>query len=428
MEKLLDFLKKGVSPFHAVAQVQSRLQQAGYEKLPAQGTWQLTPGGRYYVSPYRSMLIAFCVPGQWDETTGVKIALAHTDFPCFKIKPNPSVERKGYGQLNVEPYGGMIKETWFDRPLGIAGKVVMQGADAYHPKVELFESVGAVAVIPSLAPHLNRETDSKKMDLQQEMLPLLTMTGAEDHFSWEEYLAQVFRVEPEAILDYDLFLTNLDEPEMVGLRGEYLSAPRIDNLASVAAITDALEQVQETDHFLVTGLFDHEEIGSRSKQGADSALLLRLLEKMTANLGIDSVTMQDMLARGFLLSVDGAHGLHPNYPGKSDITNDLILGKGFAIKSSASQRYLSDSEAVAVLEVLCRAHDISRQRQANRSGMPGGQTLGPLAISRLPMPGADVGIPMLAMHSARELAHFSDYRALTKLIHVYFNEKERKSD
>ena len=298
--------------------------------------------------------------------------------------------------------------------------------DVYHPNVELFVSPGAVAVIPSLAPHLNRETDSKKMDLQQEMLPLITMTEPGEHFSWEEYLAQTYQVEPEAILDYDLFLTNLDEPETVGLRGEYLSSPRIDNLASVAAITEALEQVQEPEHFLVAGLFDHEEIGSRSKQGADSALLLRVLEKMAANLCIDSVTLQDMFARGFLLSVDGAHGLHPNYPGKSDITNDLILGKGFAIKSSASQRYLSDSEAVAVLESLCREHDISRQRQVNRSGMPGGQTLGPLAVSRLPMPGADVGIPMLAMHSARELAHFSDYRALTELIHVYFNEKIMK--
>ncbi|MGN0343253.1 MAG: M18 family aminopeptidase [Roseburia sp.] len=420
MEKLIELLERGLSPFHVVAQVQSRLEQSGYVQLPAQGTWNLVPGRKYYVSPYRSMLVAFYIPEKWDGNTRVKLAMAHTDFPCFKIKPNPYVERKGYGQLNVEPYGGMIKETWFDRPLGIAGKVVVRGEDAYHPRVKLFHSTGAVALIPSLAPHLNRETDSKKLDMQQEMLPLITMVDTETPFCWESYLADALDTEREEILDYDLFLTNLDTPQRVGMQGEYLSAPRIDNLASVAAITDALEQAHDTEHFLVAGFFDHEEIGSRSKQGADSTLLSRLFQKMARSLGIDDIMIQDMATGGFLLSVDGAHGLHPNYPGKSDITNDLILGKGFAIKSSASQRYLSDSESVAVLESLCREHGILCQRQVNRSGMPGGQTLGPLAVSYLPMAGADVGIPMLAMHSARELIHFSDYQALSRLLHVYF--------
>lgn len=350
--------------------------------------------------------------------------MAHTDFPCFKLKSKPEYTTKEYLQVNVEPYGGMIKGTWFDRPLGLAGKVMLAGEDAFTPKCVIFDSERALFTIPSLAPHMDRGANNKhEYDMQTELQPvtgMLTEACSRNGFL-QEYLAKELNVDADEILSFDLFLYNMDHPECIGLTEEFVSAPRIDNLASVAALLEGITVETNTDNLSVIALFDNEEIGSRSKQGADSLLLRELLMRIKDSLQLTEEALQCALLRGFLLSVDGAHALHPNYTAKSDITNEVFLTKGPVIKTSASQRYLSDSEGTAVLMQICKEKNIPYQVQVNRSGMPGGQTLGPIAASYLPMQGADLGIPMLAMHSARELAAADDYASLRALIGAYFS-------
>ncbi len=426
MEVLMHLLEDGKSPYQVVAYGKNYLKRTGFEELEYNGTWKLQGGKKYFVSPYASMLLAFSVGEKVErspEMAKLKIAMAHTDFPCFKIKSNPEFATKNYLQVNVEPYGGMIKSTWFDRLLGVAGKVMLESDDIYHPQTVLFESHKPLLTIPSLAPHLADKTNlAKDYDMQRELQPITAMISedcSKDDFLLK-YLAKELSVKQQQILSFDLFLYNMDTPQVMGLSGDFLSAPRIDNLASVAALLEGVE-VDGEDHVInCIALFDNEEIGSRSKQGADSNLMLFVLKKMAAALGLDELELNDAMGRGFLLSVDGAHGLHPNYIDKSDSTNEVYLGSGPVVKTSASQRYLTDSESTAVIKQLCREHKIPLQVQVNRSGMPGGQTLGPLVSSYLPMRGADLGVPMLAMHSARELMDIRDYEELVRLIKFYF--------
>jgi aspartyl aminopeptidase len=420
-------LEDGKTPFQVVEFGRQYLQNLGFEELNYKKRFEVVPNGSYYVSPYPSALFAFHIGNavtaeSMQNDTKVKIAMAHTDFPCFKIKSQPEYVTKKYLQANVEPYGGMIKSTWFDRPLGIAGKVVLAGESVYDPKVVLFDSKRPLFVIPSLAPHLDREANKNRdYDMQQELQPIVGMLREQcnkDGFLME-YLANELGVSVEAILSFDLYLYNADKPETIGLNGEFISAPRLDNLASVSALLEAIGNVSDEKNISMIALFDNEEIGSRSKQGADSQILTMIMKKIADALSVDEIALNDCLSRGFLLSVDGAHALHPNYVAKSDITNEVFLTKGVVIKTSASQRYLSDSEAIAVLKELCRQNQIAYQVQVNRSGMPGGQTLGPIAASYLPMQGADLGIPMLAMHSSREMAAGEDYEELLKLLKAF---------
>lgn len=428
MNTCMKLLEEGKTPFQVVEFCRQYLRNLGFEELDYKKRFAVVPNGSYYVSPYPSALFAFHIgsevtAGSLQDDSMVKIAMAHTDFPCFKIKSQPEYITKKYLQVNVEPYGGMIKSTWFDRPLGIAGKVVLAGESVYEPKVVLFDSKKPLFLIPSLAPHLDREANkSREYDMQQEMQPVLGMLTEQcnkDGFLIE-YIAKELVVPIEAILSFDLFLYNTDKPGTIGLNGEFISAPRLDNLASVAALIEAIGDVSDQKNISVIALFDNEEIGSRSKQGADSQILHIILKKIADAMSMDEITLGDCLSRGFLLSVDGAHALHPNYVAKSDITNEVFLTNGVVIKTSASQRYLSDSEATAVLKELCRQNQIAYQIQVNRSGMPGGQTLGPIAASYLPMQGADLGVPMLAMHSSREMAAGADYVELVKLMRAFF--------
>lgn len=431
MEALTSVIREGVTAFHTVSYVKKELLQCGFHELSYGETWKVEQGTGYVVVPYPTMLIAMSI-GELKKDTALRLAAAHTDSPCLKVKPNPELPGKYYVRMNVEPYGGMIKGTWFDRPLGIAGKVILKGRDAFHPRVQYIKSEQAICIIPSLAPHLSKGTEQKEMNIQQEMIPVAGLYMADSGPNVENpdksgdfltaYLEQVWGMEPDDLLDYDLYLYNPEQPEAVGMQGELISAPRIDNLSSVAALMEAMKDMSSKKHtnIAIAAMFDNEEIGSRSKQGADSVLLQQVLQKMGAALGMETAAWNDAVAKGFLLSMDGAHGLHPNYPDKSDPTNPVCLGKGPVIKTSAAQRYLSDGEASAVIKALCHSAGISCQQQVNRSGMPGGQTLGPILSSYLPILGADVGIPMLAMHSARELAAYEDYKGLVELTKIFY--------
>ncbi len=409
MNKLIDMLKNGKTQFHVVQECIQTFNDNGFKMLNISDNWgQLAPG-KYMVKPFPSMLVAWVIG---ENAKSLRVAMAHTDFPCLKLKPNPDMKKSGYLMANVEPYGGLIVSTWFDRPLGLAGKVVVKGENAFAPRTVLYDSEKPICIIPNLAPHLKKDKNAD-IDVQKELIPLVSMAeGDSETDKVLRFVAKGAGVNYEDILDYDLYLYVCEEPQVVGLKDEFISSPRIDNISSVCAISDALIECHIENSIAVGVFFDNEEIGSRSKQGADSTLLRDIIERIVPD--------KNMIYEGFNISCDVAHGLHPNYPEKSDVTNQIILGNGVALKTSASQRYVTDSEAGAVITALCQEKDIKLQKQVNRSGMAGGQTLGPIVSSYLPMKSVDMGIPILAMHSARELMHQEDCVELVKLLKEYY--------
>lgn len=419
MQTLLRFLQNGKTQFHIAALAKEFLDAHNFTQVSDRENLAELAAGRYYLAPFSSIVIPFVKGGQ---STQVRIACAHTDFPMLKVKPNPELKKQGYLQINVEPYGGLIKETWFDRPLGLAGKIICKSDSIFHPEVRLFDSEKPVAIIPNLAPHLKRGGKEGEPDVQKELIPIVDMiTPSKDSSHQSDnanfllsYVANKLNVRADDILDFDLYLYICDVPTTVGINDAFVTSPRIDNISSVCAILEGLADTEPSDTLCIGALFDNEEIGSRSKQGADSALLSDIVKRLTAD------SQLSLIEDGFYLSVDVAHATHPNYSEKSDITNTVVLGKGAVLKSSASQRYVCDSEAGACIIDLCNTNGIALQHTVNRSGMPGGQTLGPIVSSYLPMRACDIGIPVLAMHSASELMHKDDYTALTALITTFF--------
>ncbi len=414
MQTLLRFLQNGKTQFHVAKLAKEYLDAHNFTQISDRENLSELAAGRYYLAPFSSIVIPF-VKGT--QNTQVRIACAHTDFPMLKVKPNPELKKQGYLQINVEPYGGLIKETWFDRPLGLAGKVICKSDTIFHPEVRLFDSEKPVAIIPNLAPHLKRGGKEGELDVQKELIPIVDMitssNNANPHFLLS-YAAEKLGIHPDDILDFDLYLYICDAPTTVGINDAFVTSPRIDNISSVCAILEGLADSEPSDRLCIGALFDNEEIGSRSKQGADSLLLADIVKRLTADSPIS------LTEDGFYLSVDVAHATHPNYNEKSDITNTVLLGKGAVLKSSASQRYVCDSEAGACIIDLCNTEHIALQRTVNRSGMPGGQTLGPIVSSYLPMRACDIGIPVLAMHSASELMHKDDFVALTSLLSSFY--------
>lgn len=420
IDTLCRLLDKGVTQFHVVKECVDILQENEYRELDMGECWELMAGGRYYVMPYPSMMVAFAV-GDVPEYGRLNIGLAHTDFPMLKIKTQPDMNRCGYQVLNVEPYGGLIKETWFDRPLGIAGKVVTQTTDPFKPKSYLYDSERAMCIVPSLAPHLRRDTAGEKMNVQKELIPVYGLNGREvKNVNILKYVADDLGLMVDDILDYDLYLYNMDGMEIVGAEKDMVASPRLDNVTSVSALMETMCKVNAGNGINVIALFDNEEIGSRSKQGADSVLLSEIIDRIMKGLDMEEGDRRRIMRDSFMLSLDVAHATHPNYSEKSDPTNQIVMGQGVALKSSASQRYVSDSEAAAVIMALARQHDIKIQRQVNRSGMAGGQTLGPIASSYLPVRAVDMGIPVLAMHSAVELGSAEDYIQLKEICAAVF--------
>ncbi|MBE5933497.1 MAG: M18 family aminopeptidase [Lachnospiraceae bacterium] len=410
MNNFLDTLKKGKTQFHVVTECVDTLSANGFNMLNLADDWGALTPGKYMVRPFPSMLVAWVIG---DVASSLRVAMAHTDFPALKLKTNPDIKKSGYLMANVEPYGGLITNTWFDRPLGLAGKVIVKGDNAFAPKTVLYDSEKPVCIIPNLAPHLKKDKHAD-IDVQKELIPLVSM--AEDDSETDKlirYVANEAGVSYDDILDFDLYLYVCEEPQIIGMKDEFVSSPRIDNISSAWAITNALIESNITNQIAVGVFFDNEEIGSRSKQGADSTLLRDIMERIVPD--------KKMIYEGFNISCDVAHGLHPNYTEKSDVTNQIILGNGVALKTSASQRYVTDSEAGAVITALCQEKGIKLQKQVNRSGMAGGQTLGPIVSSYLPMKSVDIGIPVLAMHSARELMHQEDYLELVKLLKEYYS-------
>ena len=419
-EKLRGLIKEGTSPFHVAAAIVKELQVAGFEPLVMNRPWQLGAGGKYYVEQYGSAVAAFTI-GEDEQTEGFRIAAAHTDFPGLRVKQHAELMREGYAQLNVEVYGGAILNTWLDRPLSAAGRVALKSDDVFHPQMRLIDLKRPVFIIPNLAIHLNREVNKGvELNRQKDLLPLAGM-GAEqmsDQF-FRELLAKELHVEPEEILDYEIGLYNAEQPEYVGIHEEFLSAPRIDNLSGVQAILTGITEGSR-DGINVAAFFDHGEVGSRTKQGAGSMFLSMVLEQISIGLGQERLQFLHYLADSMFLSVDVGHAYHPNHGEKMDPTNHSILNQGFCIKEASSQSYATDSQAIAVIEQICRQEEIPYSKFFNRSDGSCGSTLGSIASSMVPVPTVDVGVPILAMHSARELMGRRDEQALSDMIRAYY--------
>lgn len=429
IERLCHTLEASVSPYHCIQEAARQLREASFAPLSLTEGWELAPGGRYFINAFDSTLLAFTLPQKLPASGDtaplrLRLAAAHTDWPCLKLKPSPEVSTGRYGKLNVEVYGGPILNTWLDRPLSMAGKVCRMTEDPFHPEVRFLNHLQPLFTIPNLAIHMNREVNKGvEYNPQKDMLPLASILTEEldrDHF-FLNFLARETGWFPEEILDYEIYLYNTDAPQRLGLQGEFLSAPRLDNVTSVQACLSGLMEGSCQEGICGIILYDNEEVGSFTKQGADSMLLERVLEKLFLSLGLDRQTLLNSLMGGLMLSLDVAHAMHPNHPEKCDIKNQIVMGDGLAIKLAASQAYATDASFASVIEGLCRKNHIPFRKFSNRSDIRGGSTLGSISAAQLNMPTVDAGVPILAMHSSRELLHVNDQAALEELARAFFS-------
>lgn len=421
LKHLFDFLEHGVSPFHAVAWAKGVLEEAGFEELALRDNWKLEKGGKYYVIPFPSTLYAFTVGAGRGVEGDLRAAGAHTDTPVLKVKPDPDILKQGCLQLNTEVYGGPILNTWFDRPLSLAGRVALRGEGGVEAR--LVDIARPAVYLPNLAVHMNRgiNENGKPINNQKELLPLLMMTDRKDaHGAFRELLAEEIGARSEDILDWDLCLYNPEKPKIVGWKEEFVASPRLDDLDSCAAIIHALAADGGRDGLNLACLFDNEEVGSRTKQGADSQMPMLVLAKIYRAFGMDLTEALSRAADGLMLSADVAHAYHPNYPEVQDITNFPVLGGGFVFKSAANQSYAWDALALAEAEDICVSNGIPFQRFAKRSDTKGGGTIGSIISSHLPMRTVDLGIGLLAMHSACEMQAAADQEGLEAFMRAFF--------
>lgn len=422
-ELLFELLRDAVSPFECVEISKTKLQKAGFEKIEYEKEWKLRTGGKYVVNHHDTTLFAFSVGRDYQAGDMVRLAAAHTDYPCLRIKPNADFMTNVYAQVNIEVYGGAILSTWFDRPLGVAGRVALKSADPFVPKMVLYRSNKPLMVIPNLAIHMNREVNKGvEINNQIDLMPILDVLPAEQKSTkyFLSFLAKELGVDETDILDFELNTFCMDQPCYVGIKDTMISSPRLDNQTSVAALLAAVLNHQRDRGINMIALFDHEEVGSSSKQGAASILLHDMLRRILRGLGNTEEEIDRSIYDAMFLSVDVAHALHPNKQGKMDITNKPVMGQGFCIKEACSQSYATDAEAVAIVCQICERMQIPYQRFVNRSDIRGGGTLGSIASTLLPVKTVDIGVPILAMHSSCELMGVEDIRSLTSVVTAFF--------
>ncbi len=424
IQRLFDFIENSVSPAHGVSYAAGVLEAAGFKPLDFKETWALSAGGAYYCRPFAGELFAFRLGENLDLTKGAHIAGAHIDWPCIRIKPNAQLIKQGYLQANVEVYGGPILSTFFDRPLSIAGRLAVKSENIFEPKMIDVNIEKPAAIIASLAIHMSHALmeAGNKIDKQTHLLPIFGTL--EDELNKDNvlmnFIAEAAGVLPEDILDYELCLYNPEKPMLLGIHDELISAPRLDDITSACAAVYGLIDSAPKEKVAMAVLFDHEEIGSQTKQGADSTMLDRVFEKIWASFGKSRAEYISDIHGSMILSADVGHGYHPNYPGVYDITTMPVLGKGFVIKTDSNQKYSWDCQASGSLKQLCAAFDIPYQCCVKRSDQSGGGTIGSLISSQLPLKTVDLGVPLLSMHSARELMGTKDQEALTRVMTAFF--------
>lgn len=423
-QNLIDFIYESPTAFHAVKSVKKVLLEKGFKELKEEDRWKIEKGSRYFVTKNSSAIFAF-IAGKGDiAEKGFRIIGAHTDSPSFRIKPNPEiVSEKGYVKLNTEVYGGAILNTWLDRPLSIAGRVTLKGENILYPKTKLININRPVLIIPNLAIHMNREMNKGiELNRQIDTLPLLSLVSGE--LERGNYLlntlASELNVDAKDILDFDLYLYEFEKGSIAGLNNEFISSSRLDDLAMVHAGILALSNAQAQESTLVAACYDNEEVGSLTKQGAASEVLSNVLERIVLCLGKDREDFFRAVSRSFMISADLAHAVHPNRGEKADLINRPMINKGPVIKIAANQSYTTDSNSSAVYEEVCKAAKVPVQKFVNRSDAPGGSTIGPISSSHLSMRSVDMGTPILAMHSIRELGGVLDHSYVLKSFEEFY--------
>ena len=420
-EGMLDFIKHSPTAFHAVENMKHILRENQFRELSEKDRWQIEAGGKYFVSRNGSSIIAFAV-GEDIEDYYFKIAASHSDSPAFKVKENAEIQVKGnYTLLNTEGYGGMVCASWLDRPLSIAGRVVVKRENFYDSRLVCVDR--DLVLIPGLAIHMNREVnEGYRYNKQVDMLPLLG-NGMHEKGALKRLIAEELHIDEKMIYGMDLYLYNRTEPSVWGAGQEYFSAPRLDDLECAYASLQGFLKGQDRSAVNVFTCFDNEEVGSGTKQGAGSTFLSDTLCRVNRCLGRDVEDFCRAAAAGFMVSCDNAHAVHPNHPEKTDINNCVYMNEGVVVKSHAGQKYTSDAVSIAMWKGICEKAGVPLQYFANRSDMAGGSTLGNIAMGQVSMDCVDVGLPQLAMHSAYETAGVKDYGYMLRAIESFYNTK-----
>ncbi|MDE7246613.1 MAG: M18 family aminopeptidase [Lachnospiraceae bacterium] len=421
-EDLLQYLNDSSTAYHAVENGAAILKEHGFQELQERDEWALQAGGKYFVVKNSSAVVAFTI-GKGDlAKEGFRIIGAHTDSPCLKIKPGScSITADGYVKVNVEIYGGAILNTWFDRPLALAGRLIVKENGALREKLVRIDK--PVFMIPNLCIHFHRDVNEKgTYNKQTDMMPLFCMK--EENVEKDDYLSELLREETgiakSDLVDYELFLYEYQKGIFTGKNQEFISAPRIDDLSMVYAGLSALTEAKTGMGCQVFAAFDNEEVGSTTAQGANSGLLLQILNRICKNLGLTDEGYFQAVANSTSISADLAHAVHPNYSDKHDTETRPVLGGGPVIKYSASQRYATTAISAACFMETCEKAGVPCQKFVNRNDIAGGSTIGPALSGLTTIPTVDIGAPVLAMHSIREFGAVADNVYTRKAFLAYY--------
>ena len=425
VKRLLDFLDASPVNFLAAQNIATELEKAGYRKLdPREPIGNVKAGDKLYVTKNDSSVYAFHIGRQPMAEAGFRMICAHCDSPTFRIKPNAEMLCEGgIVKLNTEVYGGPIMSTWFDRPLTIAGRVIVRGQDALNPETLLLHVKRPLLQISNLAIHFNRQVnDGVKLSKQKDMLPILGIIN--DELEKGSLLMNIIcgelSIKPEQVLDFDLYLADATPACTFGVHDEFLSSGRLDDLSMCFAGLEAMIDTDTADATKVLAIFDNEETGSQTKQGAGSPFLAMMLQRIALAQSGSVEAWYQAIERAFMISADNAHAWHPNYSEKYDPTNHPVLGGGPVIKFNAAQKYASDAVSAAVFAEICRQADVPCQRFVNHSDVAGGSTLGNILASSIPLRGVDMGNAILAMHSCRETGSVADHLYTVKAFTQFF--------
>ena len=414
LKNLMDFLDSSVTMFHAINECEKVLQRSGFTYLPENEKWNINKG-KYYTKRNSSSLIAFDIA---EGDYRFQISAAHSDSPTFKLKDRPVIEANGYLKLNVEGYGGMINATWLDKPLTLAGRVMVNNDKGIETR--LLHIDRDLLIIPNVPIHFNREINKGfAFNNQVDMLPILS-AGNLKEADFDNILAKELGIEAEAILAKDLYLVNRQKAAIIGFDNELISSGRLDDLECVYTSLRGFVEAENTNHINVFAVFDNEEVGSVTKQGAMSTFLASTLDRVNTALGKSKEEYYRAIAKSILISCDNAHAVHPNHPELFDVKNRPVLNQGIAIKESANQKYTTDAFSRAILKKILEKKNIPYQTFANRSDIAGGSTLGNLSNTVVSMNAVDIGLPQLAMHSAYETAGAKDVGYAFETLKAFF--------
>ena len=425
IKSLLNFLDSSPCNFYAVHTVREILINNGFAEKSLEDALTAQPGEKFFVTKNHSAIFAFTVGKKPVADTGLKIIAAHSDSPCLRVKPHAEMLCEGgIVKLNTEVYGGPILYTWFDRPLSLAGRVLLKGNDALHPITRLVKIDRPLFSISHLAIHFNRAVnEGNKISKQKDMLPIIAKVNntLEAENMLLHLVADELQVDTGDLIDFDLLVYNTEKAPTFGLNNEFISAGRLDDLSMVHAAIEAIIDVKDDNATCVAAIFDNEETGSGTKQGAGSPVLANVIQRMVESQGGNYDGYCRALAKSFLVSADNAHAFHPNYAEKYDPTNHPALGGGPCIKINANCKYMSDAHSAAIFKSLCIEAGAPYQYFVNHSDVAGGSTLGNILTGQMDIAGVDVGNPLLAMHSVRETGSVTDHMNMIKVFKQFFS-------